>query len=38
LSWPFPALFAIFVAIQAGTIWATGDAFAAIARAAGAPV
>lgn len=37
-SWPFPALFAIFVAIQAGTIWATGDAFAAIARAAGAPV
>ncbi|MCW6530290.1 hypothetical protein NED98_08540 [Sphingomonas sp. MMSM20] len=38
LSWPFPTLLAIFVAIQAGTIWATGDTFAAIARAAGAPV
>jgi hypothetical protein len=27
-----------FVAIQAGTVWATGDMFAAIARSAGAPI
>jgi hypothetical protein len=38
LSWPFPALLATFVAIHAGTVWATGDSFAAIACAAGAPV
>jgi hypothetical protein len=38
LSWPFPAMLAAFVAIQAGSVWATGDSFAAIARAAGAPI
>jgi hypothetical protein len=38
LSWPFPAMLAIFLAIHAGSVWATGDSFAAVARAAGAPV
>jgi hypothetical protein len=38
LSWPFPAALAAFGAIEVGSIWATGDTFAAIARAAGAPV
>jgi hypothetical protein len=38
LSWPFPAMLVVFVAIQAGSVWATGDRFAAIARAAGAPI
>uniref|UniRef100_UPI0035CB4DA9 hypothetical protein n=1 Tax=uncultured Sphingomonas sp. TaxID=158754 RepID=UPI0035CB4DA9 len=38
LSWPFPAMLAVFVGIQAGSVWATGDSFAAIARAAGAPI
>jgi hypothetical protein len=36
--WPFPAMLVAFVAIQAGTVWATGDMFAAIARSAGAPI
>jgi hypothetical protein len=38
LAWPFPALLATFLAIHAGTVWATGEGFASIARAAGAPV
>lgn len=38
LSWPFPAMLAAFAAIHVGSIWATGDSFAAIARSAGAPV
>lgn len=38
LSWPFPAMLAVFLAIQVGSVWATGDSFAAIARAAGAPI
>jgi uncharacterized membrane protein YozB (DUF420 family) len=38
LSWPFPVALAAFGAIEAGSVWATGDSFAAIARAAGAPV
>jgi len=37
LLWPFPAMLAAFALIQVGTLWATGDTFAAIARAAGAP-
>jgi len=36
--WPFPAMLAAFVAIQLGMVWSTGKTFAAIARAAGAPV
>lgn len=36
--WPFPVMLAAFSAIQVGMVWATGDTFAAIARAAGAPV
>lgn len=36
--WPFPAMLTAFVAIQLGTVWATGDTFAAIARTAGAPI
>lgn len=36
--WPFPVMLVAFVTIQAGTVWATGDTFAAIARGAGAPV
>ncbi|MBA2935419.1 hypothetical protein HZF05_15135 [Sphingomonas sp. CGMCC 1.13654] len=36
--WPLPAMLGVFVALQVGMGWATGDSFAAIARAAGAPV
>lgn len=36
--WPFPAVLGAFLAIHVGTIWATGDTFAAIARASGAPI
>ncbi len=36
--WPFPVVLSAFVMIQAGTYWATGDTFAAIAKAAGAPI
>jgi hypothetical protein len=36
--WPFPAMLAAFVAVHVGMGWATGDGFASIARAAGAPV
>lgn len=36
--WPFPTMLAAFGLIQVGSIWATGDQFAAIARAAGAPI
>jgi hypothetical protein len=36
--WPFPTMLASFGLIQAGSVWATGNTFAAIARAAGAPV
>ncbi len=38
LWWPFPSMLAAFALIQLGSVWATGDQFAAIARAAGAPV
>lgn len=36
--WPFPVMLVAFGIIQLGTVWATGDTFAAIARTAGAPV
>lgn len=36
--WPFPTMLVAFVALQAGSVWATGDTFAAMARSAGAPV
>lgn len=36
--WPFPAMLAGFIAIHAGTVWAVGDTFASMARAAGAPI
>ena len=38
LLWPFPTMLAAFVAIQLGTVWATGETFARMARAAGAPI
>lgn len=36
--WPFPSMLFAFVVLQVGSAWATGDQFAAIARAAGAPI
>jgi hypothetical protein len=38
VRWPFPMMLAAFLAIQAGSVWATGDTFAGWARAAGAPI
>ncbi len=37
-TWPFPAMLSAFILIEIGTAWAPGDKFAAVARAAGAPV
>jgi hypothetical protein len=36
--WPFPFMLIAFALIQLGSIWATGNQFAALARLAGAPV
>jgi hypothetical protein len=34
----FPTMLTVFVAIQVGSVWATGNSFATMARAAGAPI
>jgi len=38
VRWPFPTMLAMFLAIQVGAVWATGDTFAGLARAVGAPI